>query len=151
MDLNDILDGIRVHAAAAAIAAGGTGFKDVAVGHPTPRGRSVRVYYGGEASTEHFSTGRTLNSQLVAERVLVRGFWPVSEYAPKRGRQLMFEMWRFVHEIRTRVLGDSKLGGESADLNMHFASADDVVISGVLFALIDIEFAVDYGEYALAP
>lgn len=149
MDLPDVMDQIKTHAAAGALAIDAK-FKDVAVGHPTPRGRSVRVYYGGEAEVEHFTSDRTQTSKLIAQRVLIRAFWPVSEYAAKRGRALMLEMGSFVKELRTRVLGDSQLNSESSDLNMHFADADDMMIGGVLFAIIDAECVVEYDEYTIA-
>lgn len=150
MALPDIMDKIAVHAAAGALAIDAK-FKDVAVGHPMPRGRSVRIYYGGESLPPFFGEGRTLTTRMVGQRVLVRGFWPVSEYAAKRGRVLMREMWSFVHELRTRLLGDETLSGSVTALDMNFADADDAVFGGVLFALIDAEIIVDFAEYVEAP
>lgn len=149
MDMLDLLDRIQVHAAAGALAIDSK-FKDVAVGHPTPRGRSVRVYYAGEAESEKFESHFTLNSELVAQRILIRAFWPVAEYAAKRGRVLMGEMARFVKELRTRISADADLGGESVDLTIHHADADDAVIGGALFALIDVEIIVEIDEYTRA-
>lgn len=146
MDLPDVMDAIQVHAAAAAAAVDAS-FRDVAVGHPTPRGRCVRIFYGGEREPTKMPFRRSLDSRLVAESVMVRAFWPVSDYSAKQGKALMAEMWGFKDELRTRVLGDSQLGGESIDLEMQMAEADDVLIAGDKYAIEDIEFVIDAGEY----
>ncbi len=145
-----LMDDVKTHAAAAALACDSK-FLDVAVGHPTPRGRCVRVFYNGEREPEEMGAGRTLNSRMVAEAVMVRGFWPVSEYAAKRGRLLMSEVWTFIYQLRSRLAGDSQLGGDSADLNIHLAMVDDVLIAGTLYVIADVEVVADYHEYAIAP
>jgi hypothetical protein len=143
------MDAIQVHAAAAALAAGGSGFKDVAVGFPAARGRCVRIFYGGERQPEHFLDGVTLNSRLIAQAIVIRGYWPLPEADHKRARVLEGEMAVFCKELRTRILGDSQLGGASSDLNMTPAVADQVLLSGTKYAIVDSEIVVDYDEYAI--
>lgn len=145
------MDAIAVHAAAAAVTAGGSKFYDVAVGFPAGKGRSVRVFYGGEREPEHFTSDRTLNSNLVAQAVVVRGYWPVAVTAVDRQRAIEGEMASFVKSLRTRVLGDAQLGGKSVDLNMHLAATDQVVIARTQYAVVDIEIVVDYDETTIAP
>ena len=78
MTLLTLMDAVQVHAAAAAAAADAK-FKDVAVGFGAARGKCVRIFYGGERGPEHFPDDRTLNSQLVGQAIVVRGYWPRSD------------------------------------------------------------------------
>lgn len=150
MNLLDVMDRIAVHATAAA-AAVDSRWTDVAIGMPLPRARCVRIFYGGERAPERLGAEMTLNSDLIAESVMLRAFWPVSDYGAKKARALMSEQWSFVHELRTRVRGDSQLDNKSQDLSMHHAEPDDVLFGTTHYALIDVEFVVDYGEYEVAP
>lgn len=145
MDLLEIADAITVHAVAAA-AAVDSNFTDVAIGMPLPRARCVRIFYGGERDPEKMGAQRTLNSRLTAESILLRAFWPVSDYLAARGRALFGEQRSFVVQLRTRIEGDSQLGGKSADLSMHLAEPDDVVLGTTHYAIVDVEFVVDYHE-----
>lgn len=152
MDLLDLMDALQVHAAAAANTADSSSkFYDVAVGFPAAKGRCVRIFYGGERAPEHFPDDKVLNAQLIAQAIIVRGYWPLSETATKRQRAMEGEMAAFVKSFRTRVLGDSQLGGEAVDLNMGPAQCEQAVIAGTKYALVDIEIVCDYDEYPLAP
>src|SRR3990167_4957368 len=147
MDLLTIMDAVQVHAAAAAITAADAKFYDVAVGFPAAKGRCVRIFYGGEREVEHFDgKDRTLNSKLVAQAIIVRGYWPLPETATKRQRVMEGEMATFVKSLRTRVLGDSQLGGASVDLNMGLAQCEQIVLgagiggrgaTGTKYAIVD--------------
>ncbi len=94
---------------------------------------------------------RRLTSKLVAQKITVRGYWPNPETATKRQRVIEGEMAVFVKELRTRVLGDSNLGGASVDLLMSLANTDQVVISSRQYAIVDTEFIVDFDEYTRTP
>ena len=61
------------------------------------------------------------------------------------------EMGTFVKELRTRVLGDSQLGGESVDLVMGLAQAEQAVVASTKYAIVDTEIVLDFDEYTLAP
>lgn len=150
MTLLTLMDAIAVHAAAAAAAIDAK-FYDVAVGFPAAKGRCVRIFYGGERRPEHFGDDKTLNSQLVAEAIMVRAYWPLSETATKRQRVMEGEMSTFVTQLRTRVLGDSQLGGAAVDLNVEPAVASQAVIAKTEYAIVELEIVVDYSEYAIAP
>lgn len=150
MDVLDIMDALQVHALAAANTAGGSTFYDVAVGFPVGKGRCVRIFYGGERGPEHFEPDRTLDSSLIAQAITTRAYWPLPGTQAARQRAIEGEMAVFVKSYRTRVLGDSQLGGESADLLMALAVADQVVISGTQYAVVDIETIVDFDEYPIA-
>lgn len=150
MTLLDLMDAIQVHAAAAAVTAAGATFYDVAVGYPAAKGKCVRIFYGGERDPEHFGN-RVLDANLVAQAIMVRGYWPLPETATKRQRAMEGEMATFVKSLRTRILGDSQLGGLATDLVMGLASAEQVLIAGTKYAIVDLEIVVDYDETPLAP
>jgi len=149
MDLDDVIDAIAAGATSSA-ASISAAFKDVAVGYPNPRGRCVRIFYGGEAPPAYFGEGMTLSTRMIGQRIIARGFWPVAEYAAKRSRALMLEMWQFVHNFRTAMLADTRLSAKAVDLDMHLAEVDQDVVAGVLYATVDIEFIVDFNEYTVA-
>jgi hypothetical protein len=145
----DVVDRLEVHAKAAALAVDAS-FTDVATGFPVPRGRSARLFYGGERDPERLGAQTTLNSRLIAEAVELEGYWPIAEYGAKKGRALMREMQLFVHELRTRTLADSQLDNESSDLSMHLAEPGRVEFGGATFAVIGVEWVIDYSEYEVA-
>ena len=151
MDVLDLMDALQVHAAAAAVTAGGVTFSDVAVGFPAARGRCVRIFYGGEREVEHFTEQKVLNAQLMAEAVIVRGYWPLSETAKKRQRIMEQEIAVFVKDFRTRVLADSQLGGEAVDLNLNPAVCEQVIYARTKYAVVDLEAVCDFSEYPIAP
>lgn len=151
MNLLTLMDAVQVHAAAAAVTAGGATFYDVAVGFPAAKGRCVRIFYGGERVPQHFSDDRTLNSKLLAHAIIVRGYWPLSETAVKRQRAMEGEIAAFAQSLRSRILGDSQLGGASVDLNMTPAQCEQVVIAGTKYAILDTELVIEYDEVTLAP
>ena len=137
MDLLTLMDAVQVHAAAAAITASGAKFYDVAVGYP--------------AELEHFSGDRVLNGVLVGQSIIVRGYWPLPETATKRQRVMEGEMGSFVKSLRSRILGDSTLGGACTDLAMGLAQCEQAVIAKIKYAIVDSTIVVEYDETALAP
>lgn len=150
MTLLTLMDAVQVHAAAAAAAADAK-FKDVAVGFQAAKGKCVRIFYGGERGPEHFPDSRTLNSQMVGQAIVVRGYWPRSDTGTRQQRLMEGEMATFTKELRTRVLGDSQLGGAAVDLVMTPAQCEEAVISSTRYAITDTEIIVDFDEYTLAP
>ena len=142
-------DAILVHAKASALAANAK-WTDVAIGI-NPVGKCVRVFYGGERAPVHMGGSRVLNGELVSEMVTVAAFWPLSDLSLAGYKAVDDEMYLFKHELRTRVLGDSQLGGAQTDLAMDYAQPDIVVIGNVRNVVLEIDFITDYTEYALAP
>ena len=142
---------ILSHAAAAAAAVNAE-WKDVAVGAPIPRGnRCVRIFYGGEAAPQHMGARRDLSGELIAETVDLVAFWTMGTLDEAAAAAIDTEMVAFKHELRTRVLGDSQLGGKSTDLEMSYAEPDYQIIGGARWAILAVEFICDYIEYPLAP
>jgi hypothetical protein len=152
MTLLDLMDALQVHAAAAAVTAGGATFTDVAVGFPAAKGRCVRVFYGGERSPDRMGPdSETLNSEMVGQAVIVRGYWPIPETATKRQRVQEGEIGTFVKSFRTRVNGDKQLGGGATDLTLSLAVVEQVVVSGTKYTMADLEAVIDFDEYTIAP
>ena len=143
-------DAILVHAKAAALAAN-SAWTDVVIGFPLPAGKCVRVYYGGEAAPVRMGGDRVLNGELVSERIIVAAFWPLSNLSTDGVKLMDDEMYTFKHELRTRLLGDSQLGGAGTDLLMGYATPDIVVIGNARYAVLETQIVSDYTEYSLAP
>lgn len=123
---------------------------DVCIGLPVPRGRCGRIWWDGEAD-ERAGRRYSLNHQLIANRIGVRFFWPVSDAAEAAAKNRIFEMRAIAHEVRTRILGDSALGGNSSDLEVENAEADLLNSAGTLYATVSIEITTGILEYEVAP
>jgi hypothetical protein len=142
---------ILTHALAAAATVNAQ-WLDVAIGAPIPRGnRCVRIFYGGEAAPQHMGGSRTLTGELVAETISLVAFWTMSTMDETAAAAIDTEMVAFKHALRTAVLGDSQLGGKSTDLEMSYAEPDYQIIGGTRYAILAVEFLLDYTEYPLAP
>lgn len=154
MDLLDLMDAIKGHAATAAVTAGGATFTDVAVGFPPAKGRCIRVFYGGEREPERFEDDETLNSTLVAQAIHVRGWWPTASTGTSEQRVIEGQMAAFVKALRTALLADQDLGGKAQDgLKVGHAVCDQVNLGGRVgvvgtqYSVVDIEITVDYDEF----
>lgn len=143
-------DAILVHAKAAA-AAVDSKWTDVAIGVGIPAGRCGRVYYGGETSPHQMAERRVLNGELVAERVHLAWFWPLASVGTSEYKVIDDEMYAIKHEVRTRLQGDSQLGGACTDLDLEYAEPDVVVIGGNRWLTLDAQIVVDFTEYSRAP
>jgi len=144
-------DAILAHAKTAAAAVNAQ-WKDVAIGAPVPSGnRCVRLFYGGESEPQRMGANRVLNGELVAETVSLIAFWTMSTMDLPAMKAIDDEMYNFKHQLRTAVLGDSQLGGQGSDLEMGYAEPNYQVIGGSRWAVLVVEFVVDYTEYSVAP
>lgn len=155
MDVRDVMDQIATHATAAA-AAVDTKFVDVAVGFQAARGRCVRIYYGGEVHPPAFATDEVLNADLIGERVIVDALFPIASSGKADQRTIIGQLWDLKHELRTRIRGDSTLGGDSVDLNLLPATVDEVIFGGIRgsgqhYLQLRLEVVLAYTEYAKAP
>lgn len=126
---------------------------DVAIGPPVPNpnGRTVRLFYDAEVEPAKMGAGSSLNSRLVGERIALIFFIPVSSLSLQEIEAVEDELYDFKHELRTRVLADSKLGGMSTDLEMGLCQADYGVIGNIRYRTLATDFVTDYAEYTIAP
>jgi hypothetical protein len=147
---SDVKAAIVVHAAAAA-AALTTPILDARAGFPIPKGRCVRVYYAGETAPEHMDgKRRVLTGELVSHITRIALFLPVSVTDEALAAVLDAELFNFGHDLRTRILGDSQLGGASKDLTLHYCEPDLVTYNNVRYLLGLWDVVSDFVEYTLA-
>ena len=147
----DQIAAIKAHAVAAG-AAMSPPILDVDIGPPLKIGtRGVRMYYGGETEPAHMGAGATLNSRLIGERIVLVAWWVVSNLSLQEVAAVETEMYAFKHELRTRILGDSQLGGMSTDLDMLPVESDYSVEGNARYRFLSTEFVTDYFEYSIAP
>lgn len=150
MTLLDLMDALQVHAAAAGLTASAT-LTDVKVGFPAGKGRCVRIFYGGERDPERLGGNKVLNASMYGQAIVVRGYWPTASTGVSEQRAIEGQIAVFVKDFRSRVLGDSQLGGKSVDLAMLPAETDQISLAGTSYAIVNIEIVVDYDETAIAP
>lgn len=143
---------LLTHATAAAAAVDAK-WTDVAVGFANPTGRCIRLYYGGETVPVKVSPDapNVLNGAMVGDRVLIVAWWPLSNLTTSSAAQTDAEMWALKHELRTRIQGDSTLGGTCTDLDMEYAEPDVVVsATGVRWAVLTAEVLLAMTEYPIS-
>lgn len=141
---------IVTHAAAAGAALSNP-VLDVAAGAPLPTDdRCVRVFYAGESEPAHMGAGTTLNSRLISERIELYLWIRLSGLTVQEIASVESELYTFKHELRTRVLGDSQLGGMSTDLEMDLCVTDWVTVGTSRYRLLTTAFTTDFAEYSIA-
>jgi len=147
----DQIAAIKTHAVAAG-AALTRPILDVEIGPPYPgTGRCVRISYGGETEPVRMGGPRVLDAELIAERIVLTLWIPVTNLSLQEIAAVETELYAFKHELRTRVLGDSQLGGKSTDLEMAYCEVDYGVIGNARYRVLETEFLTDYQEYTIAP
>lgn len=146
----DQVAAIKTHATAAG-AAVTPPLLDVAVGAIPPTTRCIRIFYGGEVAPERMSEGLTLNSQMIAERIVVAAYIAVSTLSAQELEAVETELYTLKHELRTRILGDSQLGGQSTDLVMTLAAPDYIEHGNTRYRTLEVEIIPEYVEYLIAP
>lgn len=124
---------------------------DVQAAFPVPKGRCVRVYYGGESEPKRMGGNRTLNSELVSEVTFIALFLPVVLNDEAVAASLDAQLYTFKHALRTAIDGDSQLNGNAADLDLELLEPDLVTYNNTRYLLGLWRCVSDYTEYAVAP
>lgn len=140
---------LQTHLAAAAAAVDAT-FTDVGRGLPFLRGRQLRYYWGGEVPPPRFSGAEVLNGQMVGERFLIVGFWPVPDGSETAAADQDAEIISLAGEIRTRLNADNELGGNVDNLILAYADPNLLVVAGGLHVVVTWTLDLAYVEYPLA-
>ncbi len=122
---------------------------DVTRGLPTG-GRAIRYYWGGEVEPPKMTGPRVLNGQLVGQRFRIAATWPLSDLSPEQVTAIDVEMQLLAGQIRTRIQGDSQLGGNVTDLDLDYGDPDLVLISGARYVAMTWDLDLAYVEYAVA-
>jgi hypothetical protein len=119
---------------------------DVCIGLPFPRGRCVRVYWDGEADPPRMPMRNSLNSELVGDRVTVRGFWPVASADEAAHKARVLEMHALAHGIRDAIDGDTTLNGEIDTVVVGDSVPDAIQFGGTWYAVLDIPLTLGHRE-----
>lgn len=145
----DQLAAVKAHAAAAG-AAITPKILDVAIGVTPLTSRCVRIFYGGEEEPERMGAGLTLTSQLIGERIVLAAYIALSNLSEQELEAVESELYAFKHELRTRILADSQLGGQSTDLVMSLAEPDHVMVGNTRYRTLETEITTEYVEYPIS-
>jgi hypothetical protein len=135
------------------IAAGGAltdPLLDVTRGLPTG-GRQVRYYWGGEVEPVSMGGRNVLNAEMVGQRFIIAALWPLTDLSPELVTSIDAEMQVLAGEVRTRIDGDSQLGGNVTDLELGYGEPDDVTISNARHVALRWYLDLSYVEYAVGP
>lgn len=125
---------------------------DVDHGLPSTQGRSIRYYWGGEVPPPKMGPNpRVLSGQMVGQRVVIVALWPLTSLSTEVVTAIDDEIQVLAGEVRTRIQGDSKLGGNITDLDLGYAEPDLVVIANARHIACSWELQLSYIEYASAP
>lgn len=122
---------------------------DVARGLPTG-GRQIRYYWSGEVDPPRMPGNQTLNSQLVGSRFVIAATWPLQDLTPDTVSAIDVEMQELAGQIRTRLDGDTSLGGSVASLDLSYGEPDFVVIANARHVAVLWDLDLSYLEYTLA-
>jgi hypothetical protein len=122
---------------------------DVARGLPTG-GRMIRYYWAGEVEPPKMGGPRVLNGQMVGQRFAIVALWPLGNLNPDTVAAIDAEAQQLAGEIRTRIQGDSQLGGNVTDLDLNYGEMDLAIVSGARHLAMKWELDLAYVEYAVA-
>lgn len=113
-------------------------------------GRQLRYYWSGEVEPPRMGGRRVLNGELVGQRFRIAASWPLSDLTPEQVTVIDGEMQTLAGQIRTRIQGDSTLGGYVTDLDLGYFEPDIVTISNARVVVLAADLDLSYVEYAVA-
>jgi hypothetical protein len=114
-------------------------------------GRQIRYYWSGECEPPNMGGTRVLNGELVGQRFTIAACWPLSDLSVELVEAIDVEMQLIAGEVRTRIQGDSTLGGNLTDLDLGYGEPDALLISGSRHVVLQWQLDFAYVEYAIAP
>lgn len=124
--------------------------QDVDRGLPATAGRQLRYYWAGECEPPRMGGHRVLNGELVGQRFVIAATWPLTDLSAALVTVIDAEMQVLAGEIRTRIQGDSTLGGNITDLDLGYVEPDVVVIANARHVACRWQLDLAYVEYAVA-
>jgi hypothetical protein len=113
-------------------------------------GRQLRYYWGGEVDPPAMPT-RDMTGDIVGQRFIIAALWPLSDLSVELVTAIDTEMQALAGQVRTRILGDSQLGGNVTDLTLSNAEPDLVSIGNARHVALRWDLDLSYIEYAIAP
>lgn len=123
---------------------------DVDRGVLSTRGRQIRYYWSGECEPPRMSGPRVLNGELVGQRFTIAAAWPLTDLTEALVTVLDTEMQTLAGQIRTRIQGDSTLGGNVTDLDLDYGEPDILNIAGARHVVMEWTLDLAYVEYTIA-
>lgn len=150
MAYSDTKARLVTHAATAGAAITADPVIDVQAAFPVPKGRCVRIYYGGETEPARIPN-RVLNGELVAEVTFIALFLPIPLNDESVAAAVDAQLYQFKHALRTAIDGDSQLNGYATDLALELLEPDLVTYNNTRYLLGLWRCVSDYTEYTVAP
>lgn len=123
---------------------------DVDRGLPTG-GKKIRYFWAGEFEPPRMPYAESLDSELVGQRFNIAALWPLSDLDPALYAALDIEMQLLAGQVRTRIDGDSTLGGNVTGLKLRYGEIDVLTIGNARHLTIQWELDIAFLEYTLAP
>jgi hypothetical protein len=112
-------------------------------------GRQLRYYWSGECEPPAMGGTRVLNGELVGQRFTIAASWPLSDLSVELVEAIDVEMQVLAGEIRTRIQGDSQLGGNVTDLDLGYAEPDIMTIANARHVVLQWTLDLAFVEYAI--
>ena len=94
---------------------------------------------------------RDLTGDIVGQRFIIAALWPLSDLSEELVTAIDIEMQLLAGEIRTRIDGDSQLGGNVTDLELGYADPDIVTVANARHIALRWDLDLSYVEYTVAP
>lgn len=117
----------------------------------TPPGNCGAYWYEGDGPPVHFPA-RTLTDEMVGERVTLRWYWQVSSRDKVAMGNLEADLRAVKVDLKSRLSGDSTLGGNCVDLDVGDADAAWLNLDGGLWRTLTIPLVLDYVDIqTIAP
>lgn len=123
--------------------------EDVQVGPAWPKGRCVRVYYGGEVDPLRIGS-RDLTGELVAKVTWITAFWPLSALEEELISTVDAEADAFAHALRTAVDGDVDMNGQTDNTTLEHVVLSDEVLGNTRYLVLTWRAVTDYYEYTVS-
>ena len=124
--------------------------EDVDRGIPATSGRSIRYYWAGEVAPPKMSGPMVFNGIMVGERFVIAAVWPLSDLDVETVTAIDVEMQDLADQVRTRIHGDSQLGGNVTDLNLDYGEPELVTIAGARHVALRWDLDLAYNEYPIS-
>lgn len=147
-DIPAAIDVLKAHLVAAGAALPDP-MLDVDRGLPATRGRQIRFYWGGEVVPPRMGGPKVLNGLMVGQRFVIVALWLLTDLSEELVTAIDAEMQLLAGEIRTRIQGDSELGGNVTDLDLGYGEPDVVLIANARHIAMRWDLDLAYVEYAI--
>jgi hypothetical protein len=116
---------------------------DVAISALLPKGRCIRMCYGGETDPPMVPR-QTLTGQLIGELTFIAAFWPISNLDEAEMKTVEDDIVALKNQIRTRISLDKDLGGTCKALILSDVDVGTPEISGTRYRVAAWDLETSY-------